>query len=265
MRDVIRATGHRAPRPAIVHIEHQRRIDVDRRMQTRGRLPRAKAHAADVLAVDAGRSHRHARSRCSAIDESFRSVAGHLHLQPFERRVDVAHRTARRALFAHHVPRLQRLAQFERHVAVADLAVARESGTRNAAQTNRVPADSPPGSCRRSAPQGRCQTKCGSMKRSCSSVPQRTRSRSIRRLPEARDQRQQQLLLRKAHLRVRRHLERAEFDETEPPCWPVRRIQLVDADFRAMRVAGHVDQQVAEDPIDEPRRRRAIARDPALR
>ena len=38
----------------------------------------------------------------------------------------------------------------------------------------------------------------------------------VRRSPEARDEREQEQLLREAHPRVRRHLERAELDETEP-------------------------------------------------
>src|SRR5262245_17525218 len=49
MRDVIRAACDRTPGPAVVEIEHERRVDRDRRMQTRRGLPRAEAHAADVL------------------------------------------------------------------------------------------------------------------------------------------------------------------------------------------------------------------------
>ena len=79
--------------------------------------------------------------------------------------------------------------------------------------------------------------------------------------PEARDEREQQQLLREAHARVRRHLERAELDEAEPAGRAVGRIELVDADLGAMRVARHVDQQVAEQPIDEPWRRLRRLRD----
>ena len=79
----------------------------------------------------------------------------------------------------------------------------------------------------------------------------------LRLAPEPGDQRAQQKLLRQAHARVRRHLERAEFDEAEPAGRPVGREQLVDADFGAMGVAGDVDQEIAEQPIDEPRPRRS--------
>ena len=70
--------------------------------------------------------------------------------------------------------------------------------------------------------------------------------------PEHRDQRAQQQLLREAHARVRRHFERAELDQAEPAGRAVRRIELIDADFGAMRVARDIDQQVAEEAIDQP-------------
>src|SRR5262249_38852515 len=82
---------------------------------------------------------------------------------------------------------------------------------------------------------------------------------SVWRLPESRNERNQHQLLREAHLRMRWHLERAKFDETESTRWAVRRIQLVDANLRAMRIAGHVDEQIAEPAIDQPRHRRSGA------
>ena len=58
---------------------------------------------------------------------------------------------------------------------------------------------------------------------------------------------------------MRRHLEGAELDQTEPAGGPLRRIQLVDADLGAVGVAGDVDQQVAENAVDQPgRHRRAV-------
>ncbi len=81
-------------------------------------------------------------------------------------------------------------------------------------------------------------------------------ARAVLRLaPEPRDQRAHQQLLRERHARVRRHLEGAEFDEPEPPDQPLGRVELVDADFGAMRVAGDVDQQIAQQPVDQPRAR----------
>ena len=95
------------------------------------------------------------------------------------------------------------------------------------------------------------------MNRSCSAVPQRIERAPVRCLPEPGDQRAHQQLLGKAHAGMRWHLERAELDETKPAGRAVRRIELVDADLGTMRVATDVDQQMAENAIDQPRRRRA--------
>ena len=73
--------------------------------------------------------------------------------------------------------------------------------------------------------------------------------------PEPGDQRPQEELLRQAHARIGRHFERAELDQTKPAGWTIRRIQLVDADLGAVCVAGDVNQQVAEQTIDQPRPR----------
>ena len=51
---------------------------------------------------------------------------------------------------------------------------------------------------------------------------------------------------------MRGHLERAELEQSEATRRAVRAVQLVDAKFSAMRVAGDVDQQIAEQTIDEP-------------
>ena len=92
------------------------------------------------------------------------------------------------------------------------------------------------------------------MNRSCSVVSQSTSCVVVRLLPEPRHQRPQQQLLREAHPRVRRHLERAELDQPQPAGRRVGRVQLVDAELGAVRVARDVDQQMAEHAIDQPRR-----------
>ncbi len=77
--------------------------------------------------------------------------------------------------------------------------------------------------------------------------------RAVERLaPEPGDERAHQQLLREAHPGVRRHLEGAELDEAEPARGAVGRPELVDADLGAMRVAGDVDEQVAEQPVHHP-------------
>ena len=63
-----------------------------------------------------------------------------------------------------------------------------------------------------------------------------------------------QELLGERHARVRRHLEGAHLEQAQAAGGAVRRIQLVDAELGAVRVAGGVDQQVAEQAVDEPGR-----------
>ena len=65
----------------------------------------------------------------------------------------------------------------------------------------------------------------------------------------------QKELLREAHTRVRRHLEGAKLDQTVAPRGAVGREELVDAELRAVGVAGDVDQHIAKEPIDQPWRR----------
>ena len=71
----------------------------------------------------------------------------------------------------------------------------------------------------------------------------------LRLAPQFRDQGADQELLRQRHARIWRHFERAEFDEAEATGRSVRRVELVDADLGAVRVAGDVDQDVAEQPV----------------
>ena len=51
---------------------------------------------------------------------------------------------------------------------------------------------------------------------------------------------------------MRRHLERAELDEAEPAAGSVGGVELVDGELGAVRVAGEVHEQVAEQAIDQP-------------
>ena len=74
----------------------------------------------------------------------------------------------------------------------------------------------------------------------------------LRLAPEFCDQRADQQLLGERHARVRRHFERPEFNQPEPASRAIRRIEFVDADFGAVGIAGDVDEDVAEQPIDQP-------------
>ncbi|MNX85652.1 hypothetical protein D3C86_1175000 [compost metagenome] len=78
--------------------------------------------------------------------------------------------------------------------------------------------------------------------------------RGVRRLPEVGDQTAQQQLLRQAHARMRRHFKSAQFQQAQPARRTVGGIQLVDAEFRAVRITRDVDQDVAQRPVDHPGR-----------
>ena len=67
------------------------------------------------------------------------------------------------------------------------------------------------------------------------------------------------------HLRVRRHVERAQFEDAQAAGRGVGRIQLVDAEFGTMGVAGEIDQQVAQQAVDQSWRERFLAGLLALR
>ena len=75
------------------------------------------------------------------------------------------------------------------------------------------------------------------------------------RVPEPGDQGADHQLLRERHARVGRHLEAAELDEAEAAGGAVGGVELVDADLGAVGVAGDVDEEVAQQAVDEPRRR----------
>jgi hypothetical protein len=78
-----------------------------------------------------------------------------------------------------------------------------------------------------------------------------------------RRQRAHQQLLRETHLRMRRHLECAQLHQAEPRTGCVGRVELVDAELGAMRVAREIGQQVPENAIRQPQgtRRRVLVRD----
>ena len=62
-------------------------------------------------------------------------------------------------------------------------------------------------------------------------APAREALGCVRRLPETRHEGPQQQLLRETHARVRRHLERAQLEQTEAAGRAVWRIHLVDAEL----------------------------------
>ena len=58
--------------------------------------------------------------------------------------------------------------------------------------------------------------------------------------------------LRDGHAHVRGHLERSELQQALPAVGGPGVEELVDADLRAVRVAGHVDEEVPQERVTEP-------------
>ena len=73
---------------------------------------------------------------------------------------------------------------------------------------------------------------------------------------ERRDERAHERDLRHGHAHVGWHLERAQLDEALAAVRRRRVEELVDADLGAVRVARDVDEEMAEERVAEPRRRR---------
>ena len=247
---MVAAAAERAAAPAVEDVEGQRPVRRDRRVKRGGGLPRLEAQARDRLAAGAGRRHRQAPA-VAGDHVPAGDIALDLHLKPFDGCVHEAHGSPGGPFFAQHVPGLQRLAQFEAHAALlhpaedgeAECGLCRE-GLRvevvaAGAQVFQHGEEVGPEEMRQheAIVQGR--------------APADTAAR-LRLAPEPRHDRPQQDLLGKAHARVRRHLEGAEFEEAEPPRRSVGREQLVDADLGPVGVAGDVGEDVAEQPVDEP-------------
>ena len=72
-------------------------------------------------------------------------------------------------------------------------------------------------------------------------------------VPEPRHERTHQQRLHHRHPMMRRHLERPQFQQPESPARRVRAVELVDAEFGAVGVAGDVGEQVSQRPIGDPR------------
>ena len=54
---------------------------------------------------------------------------------------------------------------------------------------------------------------------------------------------------------MRRHLERAKLHQPAPAGTAIRRVHFIDTKLGAMPVAGHIRENVAKQPVHEPRRR----------
>ena len=262
MDDVVRAPAERSGAPAIHHVEHERRVNTDRRMQRGGWLPGPEAHTGherprslrrlqgDEPAVAGDRVPR----RREAVDPD---------LQPLDRRVDVAGGRAAR-LLPEHVPGLDRLAQLDRDPVDVRHAEAREAELEERLEPGGVEREAVlaqvarrrrrcPRRSTRAAGSGRaarCPSARAARGTGRASSARRARARAApARAPSA------GAAASRTRAARRRRGARARVGAEE----------LVDAELGPVRVAGEVDEEVAQQRGRPARAGAACPRPPAGR
>ena len=185
-----------------------------------------------------------------------------LDLQALDRGVDVAHRAAAARLLAQHVPRLERLAQFELDAALGDRRRSREAELEMRREPLGLEAVAAPTLRSSSTSVKSCQTKCGSMKSSCRRVPQRLSALLVGPVPEGGDQAAQ-----RAPAGPRSCANAAASRRRAAPADRAGRRRVSGVNSLSMQnsvrcvLPVRVDQEVAEDAVDQPGRRLAAGRD----
>ena len=214
---MIAAAANRSARPGIDHVERQRHMRLDRRMQDRGRVPGAVAHARHRLAESA-RGGKRQRVAVACDHVAALRLAPDMDFDAFEGGIHIARRAADRAFLAEHMPRLQAPAGSRRRRPACSIFP--QTGKRNSkCGSNQSSLMGKPAALRSSMTLRKsAHTKCGNMNRSCKRGAPADQRSPVGLLPEPRDERPHEQLLREAHPGVRRHLERAELDEPQPAC-----------------------------------------------
>ncbi len=85
-------------------------------------------------------------------------------------------------------------------------------------------------------------------------APARQLGRGVGFTPEPRDQGAQQQLLGQAHARMGRHFKGTQFQQAQTAGGAVGGVEFVDTELGAVGIARDVDQQVAQQAVDLPRR-----------
>ena len=251
MGNVIDAAAERAAAPAIDNVEGERSVSLDRRVQRRRQLPRLEPDPGDVFAGPAGRSQRN-KAPVAGDSVAAGVEALDLDLQPLDRGIDEARSDPGGRILAEDMPGLQRVPQFEGDAAMGDGAIKRKTKLALRVKPLRIEriacAAEIVQDTEKVLPDDVCQHEPVVQ----GGAPPHQRA-TLRLAPEPGDQGAQEQLLRQTHACVRRHLERAELDQAQPPGRTVGREQLVDAQLGAVGVAGDVYQEVAEQSVDQPR------------
>ena len=252
--DVIAATAQGAAQFPVDDIHRQGGVDADGRVEGRGRLPGAVAHAADELAGAAAGL----QGGGDAIDgDDIAAVVQALDLefQALQGGVDEAHRGAGGPLLPHDVPGLQGGAQGEPDAAGRHLADEGEAELEMGGEPGRIEGEA--GLVERGdhilevvldkGGQQKAVVQAGAPARQAGGA-----RAAVRLAPEPGDQRPQQELLHQAHAGVGRHLEGPQLQQAQAARRPVGGIELVDAELTAVGIAAGVDEQVAQAAVHQP-------------
>src|SRR5262245_15372746 len=252
MSHMVRTPSDRTLRLNVNHIEDQRSMHGNRRMQTPRRLPCSISDTANEIPVRASRLQRKSSSITSHSDSLIRQ-SPHSYLHSLQGRVDIAGGPAGARFLTQHVPGFNRLPELQFHTFVAHAPVNGKTKFSVGSEPVTVKCIS-----------GLLQIPDNLFKILLHKVRQQEqimktgapsdRSFLIRLAPEPGHERAHEQLLRKTHPCMWRHLESTHLDQTESSRRTVRLIELVDTELRAMRVACHIHEQVSKDSIHQPGR-----------
>jgi hypothetical protein len=250
---VVLAAPQGASGPGIHQVEDQRRVGRNGRVQAGRRLPGPVAHPGHMLAHRAGGLQRNG----AAIDGQQEAVirhAGGPYLQALDGGVDKAHGAADGAFLTHHMPGFEGAAQLDLDAAHGELADLRETEL----HVRRKPLRLEGQAVGLHVFHDVVEVLLHEMRQQEAVVqlgaPAHQAFGCVGGFPEACQQAAQQELLGQGHARMGRHFEGAQLKQAEAPGGAVRRVELVDAELGAVGVAGDVDQQVAQQAVDQPRR-----------
>ncbi|MNE46026.1 hypothetical protein D3C80_1403460 [compost metagenome] len=249
---MVLAAPQRTSHPGIEQVEHQWRMHPDGRLQAVGRLPGTVAHRRYILAHSPGGLQRHGDS-IAGQPIALGTHATDLDLQALQRRIDVTHIATASALLAQHMPGLKGLAQLQFNT--VDCVIAHFGETKLQVRGKPLGTQGEARGVELDQNVGKILL---DKVRQHEAVMQRRAPACqafgcIGLAPEPRHQRPQQQLLGQTHARVRRHFKGAQFQQAQASGRAIRRIEFIDAEFGAVGVAGHVDQQVAQQTVNQPR------------
>ena len=180
--------------------------------------------------------------------------AGDFDLQSFDRRIHISHCATGARLLSEHVPRFERLPQFDMDALRRDRSIDREAELQVRREPLWLQREAVPAEIAKEIPEV-----VGHEVRQHEAVVQARVPANQRlivgALPEAGNERAQEQLLREAHLRVRRHFKRSQLHQPLAAAARFRRVELVDAELGAVGVPRQIDEQMSKHAIHQPWRR----------